>query len=111
LCSASISTATARQSFRHACALGLEGIVSKRRDASYRSGRSPDWTGRDAHHRVDVTKLLESFVLVPNDERAFDICVREGDGMRYLGSRPTVEECERAVESWTKSTYVKSSIR
>ena len=26
--------------FRHACALGLEGIVSKRRDARYRSGRS-----------------------------------------------------------------------
>ena len=29
--------------FRHACRLGLEGIVSKRRDAPYRSGRSPDW--------------------------------------------------------------------
>jgi bifunctional non-homologous end joining protein LigD len=29
--------------FRHACALGLEGIVSKRRDQPYRSGRSPDW--------------------------------------------------------------------
>jgi bifunctional non-homologous end joining protein LigD len=29
--------------FRHACALGLEGIVSKLRDALYRSGRSPDW--------------------------------------------------------------------
>jgi bifunctional non-homologous end joining protein LigD len=29
--------------FRHACALSLEGIVSKRRDASHRSGRSPDW--------------------------------------------------------------------
>jgi ATP-dependent DNA ligase len=28
--------------FRHACKLGLEGIVSKRKD-SYRSGRSPDW--------------------------------------------------------------------
>ena len=26
-----------------ACKLGLEGIVSKRRDSSYRSGRSPDW--------------------------------------------------------------------
>ena len=26
--------------FRHACLLGLEGIVSKRRDARYRSGRS-----------------------------------------------------------------------
>jgi bifunctional non-homologous end joining protein LigD len=29
--------------FRHACAVGLEGIVSKRRDAPYRSGRSPHW--------------------------------------------------------------------
>ena len=29
--------------FRHACKLGLEGIVSKRKDSAYRSGRSPDW--------------------------------------------------------------------
>jgi bifunctional non-homologous end joining protein LigD len=29
--------------FRHACELGLEGIVSKRKDSPYRSGRSPDW--------------------------------------------------------------------
>ena len=29
--------------FRHACALGLEGIVSKRRDCRYRSGRSLTW--------------------------------------------------------------------
>jgi bifunctional non-homologous end joining protein LigD len=29
--------------FRHACALGLEGIVSKRRDSRYRSGRSRGW--------------------------------------------------------------------
>jgi ATP-dependent DNA ligase len=29
--------------FYHACKLGLEGIVSKRRDSRYRSGRSPDW--------------------------------------------------------------------
>jgi bifunctional non-homologous end joining protein LigD len=29
--------------FRHACKLGLEGIVSKRRDAPYRSGRSKTW--------------------------------------------------------------------
>jgi hypothetical protein len=28
--------------FQHACKLGLEGIVSKRRNSSYRSGRSPD---------------------------------------------------------------------
>jgi bifunctional non-homologous end joining protein LigD len=29
--------------FAHACKMGLEGIVSKRRDSTYRSGRSPDW--------------------------------------------------------------------
>jgi ATP-dependent DNA ligase len=29
--------------FAHACKLGLEGIVSKRRNSLYRSGRSPDW--------------------------------------------------------------------
>jgi bifunctional non-homologous end joining protein LigD len=29
--------------FRHSCGLGFEGIVSKRRDAPYRSGRAEDW--------------------------------------------------------------------
>jgi bifunctional non-homologous end joining protein LigD len=29
--------------FAHACKMGLEGIVSKRKTSSYRSGRSSDW--------------------------------------------------------------------
>jgi ATP-dependent DNA ligase len=29
--------------FHHACMLGPEGIVSKRKDSQYRSGRSPHW--------------------------------------------------------------------
>ena len=29
--------------FARACKMGLEGIVSKRKDSPYRSGRSPDW--------------------------------------------------------------------
>jgi hypothetical protein len=29
--------------FAHACKIGLEGIVSKRKHSPYRSGRSPDW--------------------------------------------------------------------
>src|SRR5712671_1658768 len=29
--------------FRHACKMGLEGIVSKRLGSRYTSGRSPDW--------------------------------------------------------------------
>ena len=29
--------------FEHACKLGLEGVVSKRKDSRYASGRSPHW--------------------------------------------------------------------
>ena len=29
--------------FEHACRLGLEGIISKRRDAPYRGARGPEW--------------------------------------------------------------------
>ena len=29
--------------FRHACLMGLEGLVSKRRDSAYRGGRSDRW--------------------------------------------------------------------
>jgi ATP-dependent DNA ligase len=29
--------------FRAACVMGLEGIVAKRRDSRYRSGRCADW--------------------------------------------------------------------
>jgi hypothetical protein len=29
--------------FAHACKMGLEGVVSKRKASGYRSGRSPDW--------------------------------------------------------------------
>ena len=29
--------------FAHACKMGLGGIVSKRKDSTYRSGHSPDW--------------------------------------------------------------------
>jgi bifunctional non-homologous end joining protein LigD len=33
--------------FEHACALGCEGIVSKRGGSRYRSGRSPDWVPKN----------------------------------------------------------------
>ncbi len=35
--------AEGKPTFEHACRLGLEGIVSKRRDAPYRSGRVSQW--------------------------------------------------------------------
>jgi ATP-dependent DNA ligase len=35
--------------------MGLEGIVSKRRDSFYRSGRSPDWI-KSKPQRVKAVK-------------------------------------------------------
>ena len=45
----SISTKTARVIFKHACDMELEGIVSKRRDAPYRSGRSDNFIKTKCH--------------------------------------------------------------
>jgi bifunctional non-homologous end joining protein LigD len=45
--------------FRHACAMGLEGIVAKRRDKPYRSGRSPDWIKVKNPDAPVVTRLIE----------------------------------------------------
>jgi bifunctional non-homologous end joining protein LigD len=38
--------------FHHACKLGLEGIVSKRRDSRYDSGRSPHWIKKQEPERA-----------------------------------------------------------
>jgi ATP-dependent DNA ligase len=39
----SASRCDGAEALNHACKLGLEGIVSKRKDSRYSSGRSPHW--------------------------------------------------------------------
>jgi bifunctional non-homologous end joining protein LigD len=45
--------------FQHACRMGLEGIVSKRRDKPYRSGRSPDWIKVKNPDAPAATRVIE----------------------------------------------------
>ena len=45
--------------FRHACRMGLEGIVAKRRDKPYRSGRSPDWIKVKNPDAPAATRVIE----------------------------------------------------
>ena len=76
--------------YRHACKLGLEGIVSKRAHAAYRSGRSKDWL---------KVKCLErqEFVIVgftnPEKSRAgfgsLLLGVYEGGDLVYAGKAGT----------------------
>jgi ATP-dependent DNA ligase len=46
--------------FRQACVMGLEGIVAKRRDSRYRSGRSRDWikVKNPAHPAIERAMLI-----------------------------------------------------
>ncbi len=58
--------------FRHACRMGVEGVVSKRADAPYRSGRGGEWV------KAKCTKRQEFLILgyLPSD--------KTGRGIRSL---------------------------
>jgi ATP-dependent DNA ligase len=45
--------------FHHASKPGLEGVVSKRRDSPYRSGRSTDWVKMKNPNAVAVMRESE----------------------------------------------------
>jgi bifunctional non-homologous end joining protein LigD len=45
--------------FRHACALGAEGIVAKRRDRPYQSGRCADWVKIKNPDAPAATRVIE----------------------------------------------------
>jgi len=53
------SRAMARPSSRTLAKWGLEGIVSKRKDSIYRSGRSPDWLKMNNPACAAVTREAE----------------------------------------------------
>lgn len=72
--------------YEHACDIALEGIISKRADAAYRSGRSKAWL------KVKCG-MGQEFVIIgwrPSDKagRPFSsilLALREGEGLRYCG--------------------------
>jgi len=47
--------------FRHACLMGLEGLVSKRSDRPYRAGRSKDWIKMKNRSHPGMERVKESF--------------------------------------------------
>jgi bifunctional non-homologous end joining protein LigD len=71
---------------KHACGLHLEGIVSKRADASYRSGRGSDWL------KIKCASNQELIVIgyEPSDKRgrlirSLLLGYYDKDGLRYAG--------------------------
>ena len=47
--------------FRHACLMGLEGLVSKLKDRPYRPGRSPHWVKVKNRQHPAFSRVIEAF--------------------------------------------------
>jgi bifunctional non-homologous end joining protein LigD len=88
--------------FRRACEMDLEGIVSKRTDTPYRSGRTADWTKRTCRQR-------ETFVVagLAYKNKKFDgiyLGRRDEDDLLYAGKvengfdDATVKDLERRAK-------------
>ncbi len=87
----------------HACQVNLEGVISKRRDASYRSGRSEDWIKSKCGQ-------AQEFVIVGYKDAshlkgavgALVLGYYEGGALRYAGRSGTGYATETARDLWKK---------
>jgi len=69
--------------FRNACEMELEGIVSKRRDSKYRSGRRPDWTKRTCRNRE--TFVVAGIAVVRGKFEGIYLARRKKGELLYAG--------------------------
>ena len=71
---------------RHACDMGLEGIVSKRRNAPYRSGRSDNFVKTKCHGRQEFVVAGYTLSTVsPRAIGALTVAIHEDGELRYAG--------------------------
>jgi bifunctional non-homologous end joining protein LigD len=69
--------------FKHACKMGLEGIVSKVRDSRYNSSRGKDWVKVTCRQRE--TLPIAGFALKENRFDGLYVGRQEGDKLVYAG--------------------------
>jgi bifunctional non-homologous end joining protein LigD len=89
--------------FRQARAMGLEGIVSKRRDCPYRSGRSEDWLKIKSAHRQEF--VIAGYAPHTNSSRAVGSLIlgeyRDGR-LTLVGRAGTGYTARTARQLWEK---------
>lgn len=90
--------------FRHACSVGLEGVVSKVRDSRYISGRGNDWVKKTCAQRETLT--IAGFALDGNDWDGMYLGRRKGDALVYAdhGFHKTSGSCPPAWCNWRWGT-------
>ena len=88
---------------KHACKLHLEGIISKRADAAYHSGRGHDWIKSKCSDRQEF--VVAGFVPSTNDNHsvgALVLGVYEKGKLRYAGRTGTGFTHQSARELYRK---------
>ncbi|MDW9413989.1 DNA ligase D [Sinorhizobium meliloti] len=77
--------------YLHACKMGLEGIVSKRKDAPYRSGRQEIWTKTKCTKRdaFPIVAFVEKLGAHPRRIASLYLGRWEGDRLVYAGKAQT----------------------
>jgi bifunctional non-homologous end joining protein LigD len=69
--------------FKHACGIGLEGVVSKVRDSKYCSGRGNDWVKKTCAQRETLT--IAGFAMKGNQFDGLYVGRRKGNELIYAG--------------------------
>ncbi len=71
---------------KKACEIGLEGIISKRRDAPYRSGRTDNFIKTKCHGRQEfIVAGYTPSTALPQAIGALTVAVHENGELRYAG--------------------------
>jgi bifunctional non-homologous end joining protein LigD len=69
--------------FKHACGIGLEGVVSKVRDSKYTSGRGNDWVKKTCAQRETLS--IVGFAVKGTKFDGLYVGRRKGDELIYAG--------------------------
>ena len=89
--------------FRHACEMNLEGIVSKLRDAPYRSGRSENFIKTKCHNEQEfVVAGFTPSTAMPNAVGALTVAFHERGKLRYAGRVGTGFTHRTARDLWRR---------
>jgi len=78
--------ADGRTALLHACSTGLEGLIAKRPDAPYRSGRGRDWLKLKCQQRQEF--VIVGMIRASGTRQGFRslvLATRDGGGLKYAG--------------------------
>ncbi len=94
--------------FKHACKMGLEGVVSKLRNAPYRSGRSENFIKSKCHDAQEF--VVAGFTAASDEPRAVGaliVAVHEDGVLRYAGRVGTGYTHKTAHDLWQRLQKLK----